>query len=501
MIKWIRRIAGRGPAAWLLAGGLAVLAACGGGGGDGTATGDQGTVVIGLTDAPGDFVTYTVDVVSLTLTKANGVVVQALPVDTRVDFARLTELTEFLTAATVPGGVYVRGTMVLDYANADIQVEDAAGNAVKVAAVLDAAGNPVGRLEVSVRLEGRSRLVIAPGIPAWLTLDFDLAASNSVSFDAAGVPTVTVQPFLVAEVDAERNKPHRVRGPLKQVQADAGKFQLYIRPFGHRLHGWSRHFGVLTVHTTDVTVYEVDGVTYQGPDGLAALAAQPQYTGVIVVGDIRRNPRRFEAREVYAGTSVPGGGMDAVHGSVVARSGDVLTVRGATLVRADGTVIFNDTVSVRLDASTTVLRQASTAPATIADISVGQRITVLGTLTNTDVKALELDAANGYARMEISTVRGSRVDVAGIPEQPLPFVVDVATINGRSVSLYDFSGTGTDAANDADPGHYEVDTGVLDTSGIAAGAPVEVRGFPAAFGTAPPDFSARTVVDLSAVSP
>jgi len=57
-------------------------------------------VAIGLTDTPGDFLTYTVDVTSLTLTKAdNTTAVQTLPQRTRVDFARSVDLTEFVTGS------------------------------------------------------------------------------------------------------------------------------------------------------------------------------------------------------------------------------------------------------------------------------------------------------------------------------------------------------------------------------------------------------------------
>src|SRR5213594_465390 len=91
-------------------------------------TDEEGVVAIGLTDTPGDFLTYTVDVTSLTLTKAdNTTVVQTLPQRTRVDFARSVDLTEFVTAVTIPAGTYVSATLNLDYNNADIQVEDSNG--------------------------------------------------------------------------------------------------------------------------------------------------------------------------------------------------------------------------------------------------------------------------------------------------------------------------------------------------------------------------------------
>ncbi|MFQ5488485.1 MAG: hypothetical protein ACE5ET_08610, partial [Gammaproteobacteria bacterium] len=123
--------------------------------------GDQGEVVIGLTDAEGDFASYTVDVLSLTLIKANGAVVETLPLQTRIDFAQYTEMTEFVTAATIPAGLYTKAVMTVDYSNADIQVENAAGDIVPVplANILDESGNPVTTLELDVHLEDRSRLL------------------------------------------------------------------------------------------------------------------------------------------------------------------------------------------------------------------------------------------------------------------------------------------------------------------------------------------------------
>lgn len=47
--------------------------------------------------------------VQLYRTRANGAVVDVPPNRTRIDFAQLTELPEFLTAATVPQGSYPTG--------------------------------------------------------------------------------------------------------------------------------------------------------------------------------------------------------------------------------------------------------------------------------------------------------------------------------------------------------------------------------------------------------
>jgi len=59
-----------------------------------------GTLLVGLADTDGDFLSYSVDFVSLSLRKANGAIVQALPTRQRVDFAGLVDLTELVTAAT-----------------------------------------------------------------------------------------------------------------------------------------------------------------------------------------------------------------------------------------------------------------------------------------------------------------------------------------------------------------------------------------------------------------
>jgi hypothetical protein len=93
------------------------------------------------------------------------------------------------------------------------------------------------------------------------------------------------------------------------------------------------------------------------------------------------------------------------------------------------------------------------------------------------------------------------VGVVGIPEAPLPFVINVQAIDGRHIGLFDFSGTGDETANDSDPAFYEIDTATLDVSGLTDGTPVRVRGFVRPFGqvsvAAPNDFTAQSIVDMS----
>lgn len=466
------------------------LSGCSGNTDDSNNAEETGEVIIGLTDAPGDFTTYTVDVVSLTLTKANGAVVETVPVTTRVDFAQYTEVTEFLTAATIPGGTYVKATLRLDYSSADIRVEDDNGDAIPVSVIQDEQGSAIGEIDLSVRLDGLRALFIAPGIPAHLTLDFDLNATNLVDLNS-GSPIVTVSPELLAEVNVESPKIHRARGPLKSVDTADSSFRVIIRPFVHVISGGDERFGTLKVSTTADTVFDISGSVSQGATGLLALSQQTSLTAVVVIGDLKFNPRRFEASEVRAGSSVAGGSMDVVTGNVTSRSGNVITIKGATLTRQNGSVIFNDEVQVTVGSGTIVRRQLSIDHLADSDISVGQRVTVFGTLTNDQIQNLALDATAGYAHLAFTTLRATVVATS-------PLVIDLQSIDGRRIALFDFTGTG--ASEDADPANYEIDAGSINLSSITVDDAVKVRGFVKPFAkTESADFSAQTIVNVSAI--
>ncbi len=470
---------------------LIFLGGCGGGGST-VANGDrQGQVIVSLTDAEGDFVTYTVDVVQLNLTRADGSLVETLPMTTRVDFAQYTDLTEFVTAATIPSGWYTKATAVLDFSNADIRVENDIGETVSVTHVQDADGNPVQQVEMSVHLVDRNGLLIKPGMPSHLTLDFDLKASNQVEFDQSGNVTVTVEPVLIADVDVQTNKMHRLRGPLRSVDTQHGFFSVLLRPFWTAMGPGHAKFGTLQVHVDDTTGYEIDGAVLKGQAGLEALAGVDPLTGVIVYGDLDVIQRKFQARQVWAGSSVPGGSLDGVAGHVVARSADTLTVQGAVLMRNDLTAVFFDTITVKLGAGTRVSRQLSDSDETIDSISVGQKVLALGLM---DLDSKSLDATEGYARLMLTTAKGH---VEAVDD---PLVVGLTGFGGLPVQRFDFSGTG--AEYDADPENYTIDLNGLDLQFIAVSDPVKARGFVAPFGHSAQsaDFTALTVIDVAQVA-
>lgn len=441
-----------------------------------TATDINGCVYVTLSDAPGDFLTYTVNVTKLQLTRADGTTVSELSNSTTVDFAQYQDLSEFLTLNSTPPGTYVSGVITLDYTNADIETEDSTGNAVKLTPV-DEAGNPVTSLDLTINLDPAHPLVLIPGVPRLFNVDFDLDASNIVNSNG----TVTVEPLLFATVDPATGEEQRVRGPLDSVDTAKGSFTLGLRPF----EALTGDYGKFAIYTNASTSYIINQQAYVGGSGLAALQAAGATTAVVVQGRFDFSTFHLVADSVLAGSSVPGGTMDTVQGVVTSRSGDTLTLRGTTLYRAGQDVIYRDTVTATLGTNTKVREvQRPLIPLDISAISVGQRLLLFGTLTNTDPSSLQLDASNGFALLEFTKVDGN---VVGVSSSSL--TMDVNTFEGRKVSLFNFTGTGSDPLN------YNVAFTNDIGSGIAIGDPLRATGFVAPFGSAPPDFNAHTLVD------
>ncbi len=476
------------------------IGGCSSGGSSSLSAVDEGEIIVSLTDAAGDFTSYTVDVISLNLTKANGAKVSVLPLSTRIDFAQYTEMTEFLTAATVPAGTYVAATMTLDFRNAVIWVENDIGESVPAAAIVGETGEPVTTLEVSVQLEDRNRLTIVRGIAKHLMLDFDLQASNHVNFDDPENPVLTVDPFLVADVDRTRpDTIHRMRGLLDEVNLSESSFSVILRPFYCALTDSHRLFGIRSVLTDAETIFHIDEDVLQGPEGLEALAGLDYLTPVVALGSLQFHPLRFEAWEIYAGTCVPGADLDVVSGWVVARTGDTLTVKGASLIRSGSSFAFNNEATVQVAETTAVRRQVSSADYSKDDISVGQHIVAFGTLTDVDPEHLVMDATEGMVRMMMTTIRGIVVSLAeGNPDVQL--TLELQSIGKFRVGNFDFTGTGKDTKDNASPNSYEIYTGNLNLSEVTAGMPVKLKGFVGPFGMAPPDFSAYTLIDVTDLS-
>jgi hypothetical protein len=178
---------------------------------------------------------------------------------------------------------------------------------------------------------------------------------------------------------------------------------------------------------------------------------------------------------------------------VIARSGNALTLRGTTLYRREGSVNFVRG-DVALSISDTTEVQQAGQPDTaldIAAISVGQRVLVFGTV-NDNGTDIDFDATEGRVRLQMTRLVGSVQDSAS----------DVLTLNLQSIgphraSIFNFAGTGLSSAEDATAENYELATTGLNTVSFTSGVPARAFGFVTTFGVAPPDFNARTLVNLN----
>lgn len=490
------------------------LSACGGGASNGSpaeppvaascdpanpaTAGECGTLLIGLTDADGDFLSYSVDVLSLELEKADGAVIEVMPSSTRIDFAQYVDLMEFVSVATVPPGVYVAGTVRLDYANAEVFVE--AGGFAKQATVADTEGNPLGQTELTIKLADRNQLFINRATTSLLTIDFDLAASHAV--DVAPTPAIAIaEPFIVAELDPVDTKEIRVRGLFVEANEAEMYYVVAVRPFHHQ----SGEFGRMKVFLTEDSDCEVNESEFSGVECLRALEAAGRGTLTVAQGTLNVADRQFVASMILAGTSVPGNGMDAAKGNVIARMDNELMVRGGAIILTDAAAsIFRDDVTVTIGPNTKVYKTYpfNRPDVAIADrlldisaISVGQVVTVRGTVTVNDESGVHIDATEGAVVLHVTKLTGIVKSI-----MPGQVDIDLSSLGGRRPAIYDFTCTGgCDPAMDADPDNYEVATGNLLLEATAAGQPVSAWGFVHEWMGAPPDFEGRTIVDYSDV--
>jgi len=450
-----------------------------------------GSAMLTLTDAKGDFLSYIVSLTSLQLQTASGASVETLPATTKIDFAKLVDLTEVLSAGQIPAAEYVSAKLTLNYSGANITADDGTGTAVALNPV-DSSGNPLtGSLTVSVKLDNANHLVITPGRTGRLAFDFNLAASNTVDLTK---DTVTVSPTLVATVAPSDTKPMRVRGQLVSASAAQNDFVLNVHPFDDEDDKSDN--GQVTVQVSSTTTYQINGTAYVGSAGITALAALAANTMVAAFGTVQTGTQNFTATSVLAGTSLENPSADQISGTVIARTMTALTVRGATWRHRDGDFDFErHDVSVTVGTNTAVTEEGATGAFTSGDISVGQHVDVFGTAGTDSMGNMTLDASAGQVRLDLTSAWGVVTAMA-----TGSLTVNLQSLDGLPASVFNFAGTGTSTANDATASAYVINTGALDQTGLATGAPARVIGFVTPFTMAPPDFTAQTLVNYSAVT-
>ncbi|MEE4301737.1 MAG: DUF4382 domain-containing protein [Pseudomonadales bacterium] len=478
---------------------LAILAACGGGGGVAAPNPAppgpvpapvSGDLAIAVTDAEGDFLVYEVEVERIDLTTAAGDAVQTIPASSRIDFAELTELSELLTVASIPAGVYASVTLQLDFSDAVVLLQDESGE-VREASLQDADGAPLGSVPVPLRLDPERPVRIAAGTIARLSLDFDLEASNDVlSHDP---PVVEVSPFVLAMPAFDATRDLRVHGVLEEVAED-GEITIEVRPWRRR----PATPGSASFTTDAETTWEIGDETFVGDAGLAALAGVAPGTALLLVGPVAE--RELVADRVLVGTAVPGAGSDVVTGTVLARAPngtvDVLTLGGVRVNAVAGPDRFLRRAELLVSDQTSVRARGAGSLLDLGDaaLSVGSRLVSEAVEAPTTTAAPEalpvFDATTATVLLRRSALTAEVVNGD-------PLVVDLVRLDGRRPGAFDFTGTAADATDDADPDAYEIATGVLDTTALEAGDVVRLRGLVADFGAAPLDFVAETLVDVA----
>jgi hypothetical protein len=263
-----------------------------------------------------------------------------------------------------------------------------------------------------------------------------------------------------------------------------------MRPFRHNDDAG----GEFTVHTTGTTRFEINGRVFTGNDGLSELATLTDNPVTIAFGTIDAVDHAFTARRVLAAGSAQDLHRDYLSGNVLARSGNTLTVGGVRMGWRDGRADFElRPVSVTVGPDTLVTRDGQgSGTMGIADISVGQRIEAFGQFSRNSAGQGSLDATAGRVRLNYTRLFGKVATIGGGG-----LTLALTSIDGRDPARFDFAGTGTTPATDADPAHYEVATGALGTTSLVTGEYTRLFGFVMPFGAAPPDFRADTFVDFS----
>jgi hypothetical protein len=471
----------------LLCAAAALLAAC-----HSTNTAPPGTPImtIGESTDRSAFASYIIAIDSISFTQNDGAVVTPLITSETMDLTRLNTFTELVEAPAVPSGIYTSVTLTLDYTAAAISVSDD-GVAVPAEAV-DFQGDQMTTASVTVTFDPNNPLVVTENESVRLNVDVNLEASNSITEPLTNPGTVTVQPFVVVSPAPVDSTVMRARGVFVTTQTVPSGFFMNLRPF----YDLVSQLGALIVNTNAQTYWNINGVTYVGAAGLAQLPNQPS-TSVPVVAygtldDLSGITPTFNATSIYVGTSQESPLAEYITGTVTARSGDTLSVNGATYLTPLGTISYYPTATVYVDDTTIVSEDGVAANGlSIANISPGQQINVSGQGAISTTNELSLEASGAQVRLAQTTLWGGLHAAA-----PTSATLDIGSLDNWAPAAFNFAGTGSSSANDASATNYVVTT--AGAGGIPLGDPVQATGIIAPFGSAPPAFNATSFVPASA---
>ena len=347
-----------------------------------------GIAWVTLSATPGDFTSYIVNVDSVALTgKSYGVVTPVTTVET-VDFTKLKDIAELWSAASVPNDTYTSATIVLDYTSANISVM--VNGVPQKAKVVDTTGKAVTTQTINITFDPQHQPTIQPTLSSSsairLAINFDLSASNVINL-GTNPATVTIKPMMTIATAPPDTKQVRVRGPLINSSVGVGSYTVYVRPFFDEYNS----LGQLTLFNSASTVYQLNGVTYVGTPGITALSQTSAGTTITAAyTNFEPTPTlnaavtagKFNATYVVAGSTLEDFYTQGLEGDVIKRTGNTLTLRGATLQLNDGTSSYINTPDAVLlvGPSTIVSAEDSTTMTNLNynSISVGQHVIARG---------------------------------------------------------------------------------------------------------------------------
>jgi hypothetical protein len=450
-----------------------------------------GTPVVtwGGEGASPDFAAYTFTVDAVTLTRSDGTIISLIQVPETIDLTKLGAMAELVEAPAVPNGTYTGGTMSVDFSTASIWTIQ---NGKPVLATLtNASGVAAPTFTVPITFDASHPLVINNGVSQRVHIYFDLAASNTII--AGTTPDVVVQPFVAMSAAPVDSTVMRARGLFVTTQSGSYYIQ-NSRPFFDQQSA----LGAVNVNVNAQTYFNIEGIVYTGSAGLAAMSSLQINTPTAAVGtldNLSGITPSMNATQVYAGQSLESPVAYTVTGVVSSRSGNTLTLSGVTLFVPNSSISVGYFVNyastpVTVGGSTLVTDDgAATAGLSAASISVGQQITILGAANYdpTTGTLAGVDATSGFVRLNSTQLWGT-LNSATTANASL----DVLTLGNYPPASFSFAGTGA-GGQDANPAAYNVNTGTLDQSAVAAGTLLQVAGNATPFGTAPPDFQARAI--------
>ena len=407
---------------------------------------DEGTLVLAITDAEEDFVSYTIGVKSILLTRENGDQVEVLSDATEVDFVEYQELSELFSVGRLPVGRYQSISMELDYSEAYILIQDENGQTYEAQA-MDESGEILTTHLVQFNLTDDQPLIISNKKISHLTLDLDLSSSNTIeSYEPA---IVKVEPFVVATVDLDEEREHRLRGTVAGADLDAQTLTLNVKPMRKR----GGDFGELVVHFDQDSKLEVDGEAMATEAALAFLAEQGEDFPVVVFGTVvtaeEAGQNTFTATQLFAGTSVPWSGKDVFKGLVTKLESGVTYVSGLTIDTDIPQRAHVKDVTLMLDDSTTYANRGDNF--TDASFLVpGQRVEALGQFSQSEALS-SFNVSGETVRILMSTILGqvAEIDEAGL------LTLDVERFNQRPGKMIKRHST-----------MMEFDSLMIDTSGL-----------------------------------